>query len=284
MTASEALRRAREMLAARQIEDAGLEAELLLRHALQKSRAELYLDLNEALSPEKAATFWHLIVRRLNHEPTAYITGHREFYGLDLYVDRRVLIPRPESELLVEKALEWANKRGDEPTLIAEVGTGSGAIAIALARHLPRAQIYASDISAGALEVATQNSQRHGVAHRIKLLPGNMLEMLPEPVDLIVANLPYVTERELRALPPEIRDYEPRLALAGGESGLDRIRALGTGVAGRLRPGGRLLLETGEGQAKAVTSLLYRIFPQATVEIIPDLSGIERVVSLTLPR
>lgn len=284
MIATEALRRARQMLAARQIEEAGLEAELLLRHALQKSRAELYLDLNEALSPEKESIFWQLIKRRLNHEPTAYITGHREFYGLDLYVDRRVLIPRPESELLVEKALEWAARRGDEPALIAEVGTGSGAIAIALARHLPRAQVYTTDISAGALEVAARNCRRHGVADRIRLLPGNMLEMLTEPVDLIVANLPYVTERELRTLPPEIRDYEPRLALAGGESGLDRIRALGTGVAGRLRPGGRLLLETGEGQAEAVTSLLSRIFPQAKVEIIPDLSGIERVVCLTLPR
>ena len=283
MTTAEALHHARQMLAAHQIEDAGLEAELLLRHALQKSRAELFLDLNEALNPEKAATFWQLIERRLNHEPTAYITGHREFYGLDFYVDRRVLIPRPESELLVEKSLEWATRRGDEPTIIAEIGTGSGAIAIVLAWYLHRAQVYATDVSALALEVAARNCRQHGVTHRIKLLQGNLLEILPEPVDLIVANLPYVTDRELESLPPEIREHEPILALAGGESGLDRIQTLCAQITEWLNPGGLLLLETGEDQAKTVTALLHRLVPQATVEVTSDLSGIERVVSLTLP-
>lgn len=284
MTAAEALRRARQRLAARKIDDAALEAELLLRHTLKKSRAELYLELNKALSPEETATFWQLIARRLNHEPTAYITGHREFYGLDLYLDRRVLIPRPESELLVEKALAWAASRGDEPVLVAEIGTGSGAIAIALARHLPQAQLYATDISAGALKVAALNCQRHHVTYRIRLLEGDLLAALNEPVDLIVANLPYLTDREMETLPPEIRDYEPGLALAGGEAGLDRIRASGNQAARWLRPGGSLLLEIGKGQAKTVTALLKGYFPPATVEIIPDLSGTERVVSLTLPR
>ncbi|MFH0942360.1 MAG: peptide chain release factor N(5)-glutamine methyltransferase [Chloroflexota bacterium] len=283
MTLAEALRHAREMLVAHQIEEANFEAELLLRHTLGKSRAELYLDLNQDLGPNEATAFWQLIERRLGHEPTAYITGHREFYGLDFYVDRRVLIPRPESELLVEKALAWATGRGGEPALICEIGTGSGAIAITLAWYLPRSQVYATDISPGALEVAARNCRQHGVAHRVKLLGGNLLETLPEPVDLIVANLPYLSRREIEALPPEIADYEPRLALDGGETGLDRIMALSDQLPGRLRPGGLLLLEVGTSQAEALSARLRHLMPQADVSVTPDLSGAERVVSLTLP-
>jgi release factor glutamine methyltransferase len=283
MTLAEALRHAREMLAAHQIEDASLEAELLLRHTLRKSRAELYLDFNKDLSPEEAASFWQFVERRLDHEPTAYITGHREFYSLDFYVDRRVLIPRPESELLVEKALEWATRRGDEPFLICEVGTGSGAIAITLAWYLHRAQVYAIDISPGALEVAAINCRNHDVSHRVKLIEGNLLETLTEPVDLIVANLPYLNRQEIESLPPEIAEYEPGLALNGGETGLDGIMALCDQVPGQLRPGGLLLLEIGTGQGEIVSARLHQLMPQATVTITPDLGGSERVVSLTMP-
>lgn len=283
MILAKALRHAREMLAAHNIEDASLEAELLLRHTLGKSRAELYLDLNQDLGPAQTTAFWQFVERRLEHEPAAYITGHREFYGLDFYVDRRVLIPRPESELLVEKALEWATGRSDEAALICEIGTGSGAIAITLAWYLHRSQVYATDISPGALEVAARNCRQHRVAQRVKLLGGNLLETLPEPVDLIVANLPYLSRREIEALPPEIADYEPGLALDGGETGLDVIMALSGQVPGRLRPGGLLLLEIGVRQAKTLGTRLRQLMPRATVSVIPDLSGTERVVSLTLP-
>ena len=188
MTLKQALSQARAILTASNIEDTSLESELLLRHTLQINRVQLYLDLSRELSPKQEATFWHLVERRQNGEPTAYITGHREFYGHDFYVDSRVLIPRPESELLVEKALQLAQSH---PIFtMADIGTGCGAIAISLALNLPQTKIYATDISASALEVALLNCRKHGVVDRICLLQGDMLEPISEPVDLIIANLP----------------------------------------------------------------------------------------------
>ncbi|MBA7545770.1 Release factor glutamine methyltransferase [subsurface metagenome] len=275
MTLKQALGRAREILVADNIEEAPLESELLLRHALNISRVQLYLDLNHELSPEQEETFWHLIERRLSHEPTAYILGHREFYGLDFYVDPSVLIPRPESELLVEKALKLAQNH--TISTIAEVGTGCGAIAISLAINLPQAKIYATDISASALEVALFNCQKHGVVDRICLLAGDMLDHLPEPVDLIVANLPYVKESEINAA-----GFEPLVALNGGSDGLGKIHQLCHQVGDKLRPEGCLLLEIGQEQERTVTTLLRSLFPSTEIEVAPDLSGIDRVISLRL--
>ncbi len=275
MTLKQALGRAREILVANNIEDAPLESELLLRHALKISRVQLYQDLNHELSPEQEETFWQLIERRLSHEPTAYILGHREFYGLDFYIDPSVLIPRPESELLVEKALKLAQSQ--PVSTIAEVGTGCGAIAISLALNLPQAKIYATDISAPALKIALLNCQKHGVVDRICLLAGEMLDPLPEPVDLIVANLPYVKESEINAA-----GFEPPVALNGGSDGLEKIRRLCCQAGDKLRPEGCLLLEIGQGQERAVTTFLRSLFPSAEIEVAPDLSGIDRVISLRL--
>ena len=279
MTLKQALSQARELLAANNIEDAALESELLLRHALKISRVQLYLDLSRELSPKREETFWRLVKRRLNGEPTAYITGHREFYGFDFYVAPSVLVPRPESELLVEKALNLAHHRNI--STIAEIGTGCGAIAISLALNLPEAKIYASDISAPALKVALFNCQKHGVANRICLLQGDMLDPLPEPVDLIVANLPYVRESELP--PTGSVSFEPILALNGGPEGLEKIHRLCQQADSKLSPQGCLLLEIGQGQGKAVTSSLCSLFPSARIEVASDLSGMERMVSLCLP-
>ncbi len=279
MTVKQTLTRARKALTVGGIEDAPLEAELLLRDALKIGRVQLYLELDRPLSPEQKDAFWQRIERRLNHEPSAYITGHREFYGLDFYVDSTVLIPRPESELLVEKALELARNR--TLSAIAEVGTGCGAIAISLALNLPKAKIYATDISAPALKVALSNCRRHGVADRVCLVCGDMLDPLPEPVDLIVANLPYVRESELLSASPA--SFEPGLALNGGSDGLEKIRRLCRQAGDRLHPGGLLLLEFGEGQGEVLTAFLHDLFPSAQIEISPDLRGIDRVVSLTLP-
>ncbi len=276
MTLKQALSRARGILADGNIEDAPLESELLLRHTLKISQVQLYLDLDHELSPNQEQTFWQLIKRRLNGEPTAYITGHREFYGLDFYVSPDVLIPRPESELLVEMALDLIQNR--PVPAIAEVGTGCGAIAISLALKLRRAKIYATDVSALALKVALFNCQRHGVADRICLLHGDMLAPLPEPVDLVVANLPYVSESELT----NSVNFEPLLALDGGSDGLEKIYQLCQRVTDKLRPDGYLLLEVGQGQGKGVTTCLHSLFPSAKIEIAPDLSGIDRVVSLRL--
>jgi len=275
VTLKQTLSRSREILVNHNIEDAPLESELLLRHVLRISRVQFYLDLDRELSFEQEETFWHLIKRRLSHESTAYIIGYREFYGLDFYVDLRVFIPRPESELLIEKALELAQNH--TMSTIAEIGTGCGAIAISLALNLPQAKIYATDISAPALEVALSNCQKHGVANRVCLLQGDMLDPLPEPVDLIVANLPYVKESEISAV-----NLEPWLSLNGGLDGLEKILQLCRQVSDKLRPKGCLLLEIGQEQERAVTTCLSKLFPSARIEVAPDLSGIERVVSLIL--
>jgi len=278
LTLKQVLSRARGILAENSIEDAPLECELLLRHALNLSRTQLYLGLDHELRPKQEEAFWHLLKRRLDGEPTAYITGHREFYGLDFYVDHRVLIPRPESELLVETALGLAQNY--PLSTIAEVGTGCGAIAISLALSLPEAKIYATDISAAALEVALVNCQKHGVVDKVHLLHGNMLDPLPEAVDLIIANLPYVKQSELARMGSA--RFEPRLALDGGSDGTERIRQLCRQAGGKLRPSGFLLLEIGQGQKRAVTAFLHTLFPNGKIEVVPDLSGIDRVVNLSL--
>jgi release factor glutamine methyltransferase len=278
VTVKQALSQAREILTANNIEEASLESELLLRNTLGINRVQLYLDFSRELNPEQEETFWQLIRRRLNGEPAAYITRHREFYGLDFYVDSRVLIPRPESELLVEKALNLAQSR--RIVTIADIGTGCGAIAISLALNLPRTKIYATDVSVSALEVARINCCQHRVEDKISLLRGDMLDPLPETIDLITANLPYVKESEVSQMGRT--NFEPKLALSGGLDGLEKIRHLCQKVSMKLRPRGCLLMEIGQGQGEAVAAFLYNLFPSSTVEVIPDLSGIERVISLCL--
>lgn len=273
MTLKQALLSARQTLAENDVEDAPLEGELLLRHALNIDRVQLYLALDRELSPQEEETLQRLVQRRSAGEPTAYITSHREFYRLDFYVNPHVLIPRPESELLVEKALTLA--KNHPRFTIADIGTGSGAIAVSLALELSRSKIYATDISTAALEVARINCQKHGVADRVYLLKGSLLEPLPEPVDLIIANLPYVRQSELAPL-----NFEPRLALDGGSDGMEWIRQLCRQVDSKLRIGGSLLLEIGQGQRGAVTALLRRLFVGGKIEVIPDLGGTDRVVTL----
>ena len=277
MTLKQTLDQARRVLTSNEIEDAWLEAELLLRHTLMVSRVQLYLDFNRELSPEQEKTFRQLIERRTKGEPSAYITGHREFYDLDFYVDPGVLIPRPESELLVEKAINLAQECAI--STIADIGTGCGAIAISLAINLPKVKLYATDISAPALEVARLNCQQHKVEDRIRLLQGNMLDPLPEPVDIIIANMPYVKRVEVHTIPLH---FEPPLALDGGRDGLEKIYELCKRVGAKLCSHGYLLLEVGQGQANPVAAFLHSLYPSAQIEVTPDFGGIERVISLRL--
>lgn len=280
MSLKEALRKAETIITSHDIPDARVEAELLLMHCLRIGKVELYTRLDQPLSSVEASNFWSLVQRRLQREPTAYIVKQCQFYGIDFYVDPRVLIPRPESELLVEMALEFA-KRGfalGGTCLLADVGTGSGAIAIALALHLPQAEIYALDVSEAALEVAAINCARHGVDKRVHLLPGDMLQPLPQPVHVIMANLPYISNADLSRLAPEIRDFEPIVALAGGADGLGVVRRLLPQAGEKLLPGGAILVEIGEGQGAAITELARRYFPTSSIDLVPDLSGIDRVV------
>lgn len=278
MNLRQALDHARAVLRGRDIEDAALEGEILLRHALGVSRAHLFSHLEQVMTPEHEAALTRALARRLKGEPTAYITGHREFYGLDFIVDRNVLIPRPETELLVEKAIGLVNHR--RLTSIVDVGTGSGAIAVSLAVNLPQVTVYALDISAAALEVAGQNCRKHGVEDRVILLQGDMLQPLPVKVDLIIANLPYVRGMEIPKEGP--LGHEPVLALNGGEDGLEIIGLFCRQAGEKLRHRGYLLLEIGQGQAARVSALLKKGFPGAEIEIDRDLAGIERVVSLYL--
>jgi len=278
---AQALHEATEALQAAGIEDAWLEAEVLLRYTLNLDRAHLYACLQEDLSAGDQAVFHTLLARRLAHEPTAYIVGQREFYGLDLETAPAALIPRPETELLVQEAL--ARARHSEGLLIVDVGTGNGAIAVALAVHLRQAALVAIDLSREALALAARNARRHGVESRISFLQADLLAPLAQPVDLIVANLPYVRSEDWEALPPEIREHEPRIALDGGPDGLREIGRLLEQAPSHLRPGGSLLVEMGFLQAAPALALACRCFPGAAARILPDAAGLERLLAVDTP-
>jgi len=286
---SEALRSVTQTLRRAKIADASVEAEVLLGHVLGMSKTGLYTESERSLTSAQTERLDRLVRRRLDHEPAAYILGHCEFYGLDFYVESHTLIPRPETELLVDEAMELAKRmsRQGEQITIADIGTGCGAIAISLALSLPGAKIYATDISPSALKVAEVNCRRHRVSGQVRLLQGNLLEPLPQAADVIVANLPYIKDCEVTDLSPEIREYEPTIAWAGGRDGLDKIREMLEQMRGKESAHAGegpayLLLEIGQGQGGMVTSLIESCFPQASIELISDLGGIERVVKVSL--
>lgn len=260
-----------------------LDAELLLAHALGWPRARLLAERDHRPPVDEAAAFGAMVERRSRGEPVAYLVGHREFYGLDFFVSPATLVPRPETELLVELAIAAARRRPRcaEPLLIADVGTGTGAIAVALAAHLPEAVVYAVDLSAAALAVARRNVARHGLTGRVQLLHGDLLAPLPGPVDLIVSNPPYTILAEVE---PDVRAYEPRLALDGGPDGAAVYRRLLAAAPAYLRHGGALLLEIGSWQGELVAGLLREAFPTAAVEVRQDLAGRDRVVFAELPQ
>ena len=255
-----------------------LDAEILLAHVLTVDRAHVLAHPERSLRATESARYRQLVVRRARHEPVPYLVGHQEFYGLDFRVGPAVLIPRPETELLVEAAIALGCASETRPWIVADVGTGSGAIAISLAVNVPHARVYATDVSAEALAVAEENRHRHGVGERVTLLRGHLLTPLPEPVDCIVANLPYVSRAEWESLPIGIAAYEPRLALDGGPDGLERIDELLASAGPHLRPGGAILLEIGAAQGPAVIRLAEEHFPQARVDLLRDYAGLARVV------
>jgi release factor glutamine methyltransferase len=255
-----------------------LDAELLAAHAFGLTRVHLYTQFDRPLLPPELAAFRDLVKRRQAGEPVAYLTGRKEFWSLDLAVDARVLIPRPDTETAVEEALARLKERSTEsPPRIADVGTGSGAIALALAKSRPEATVVASDVSPDALAVARANAERLGLA--VTFVQGNLAEPLRalEKFDLLVANLPYVRGGDIAGLAPEVRN-EPLLALDGGDDGLDLVRTLVADAPAVLGPGGALVLEIGEGQA-AATAELCRAAGLDDVRTRADLGGIARIVS-----
>jgi release factor glutamine methyltransferase len=274
-SARDALGAATDAIAAAGSETPRLDAELLLTEATGWDRARLVAEPEAAVDAGAAREFAAMVRRRVRREPVAYILGRKGFRRIELVVDRRVLIPRPETELLVEVALELGPRR------VLDVGTGSGAIALAIADELPRARVDATDPSASAIKVARANIQRLGLGERVRCgegtLPAGDDADGPLIYDLVVANLPYVSEVEWEGLAPEIRDHEPREALVSGPTGLEAIRELLQGLEQLPKWPGAIALEVGEGQAHAVTELVAEAGFEA-VEARTDLAGIERVV------
>lgn len=256
-----------------------LDAQLLLAHATATTRPAVIAYPERALATGQAAEFAGLVRRRASGEPVAYLTGHRAFMGLDLLVDARALIPRPETELLVEAALTEVRQRlerGESP-LVADIGTGSGAIALAVAAGEPRLpRVLATDISADALALAAENASRLGLSERLGLLQGDLLEPLDEPVDLLLANLPYVAPRAAPSLPTDVRLFEPALALYGADDGLGHLRRLFAQAPDHLRPRATLYLEFGYDQRQAVEALARATFPHAEIEARSDYAGWDR--------
>jgi release factor glutamine methyltransferase len=257
------------------------DAELILLHTLQIPRITLIAHPDDELSANQRTAYEDSIARRLHHEPIQYITGQQEFYGLTLKVTPAVLIPRPETEHLVEAVLKLLP--ANEPLKIADIGTGSGAIAIALAAHLPQAAITALDISAEALAIATANAHEHQVADRIRFLQSDLLSALnpeAETFDAIVSNPPYVAEADRETLHPQVRDHEPATALFAGKTGLDIYRRLVPQAYSALKTNGLLALEIGHDQQDGVASLLQTWW---NVSFINDLQQIPRVALANKP-
>jgi len=272
--------------AAQRLSEAGsasarLDAQVLLAHVLEKDRTWLFAHHDHELSRGDCNRYAGLVTRRRRREPVAYLLGRKEFYGLEFAVDRRVLIPRPETELLVDLVLAQISDRPRQQVLVADVGTGSGAIAITVARYAPEATIYGIDISRDALDVATENGRRLTPDGGPRFLEGDLLHPLPEQVDVIVANLPYVADEEYSGLQSDVRDYEPRLALHAGAEGLDLIRRLLAQLSDKLRPNGAVLLEISPRQGEVVQELAEDLRPKPSyVGLRRDYSGLVRMVTL----
>lgn len=253
-----------------------LDAEVLLAYLLGTDRVGLYLDHDKPLKEEELAAFREMIQRRIAGEPVAYITGEKEFWSLSFKVTPACLIPRPETEVLVEEAIRAAAD-APHPLRILDIGTGCGAVAIALAKELEKSEVWATDRSPYALEVAKENVERHGVGDRVRLVEADLFPKDEGQFSLIVSNPPYIPTEEVLRLDPEVRDYEPLEALDGGPDGLRYLRRIAEGAPLRLRPGGWLLLEVGKGQAEEVQRILVRE-GFSPVETVRDYTGVKRVV------
>lgn len=273
-----------QYLSEKGFEHSRLNAERLLGHALNLNRVDLYLNYERPLTAEELTRFKELIQRRLQHEPLQYILGETEFYSLNFRVNRNVLIPRPETEILVETVLKICREKFNsaKAVTVLEIGAGSGCIAVALAKHLPMARITAIDVSEAALATATENARFHEVAERIQFqvtdfLAAKHLDEFRNRFDIIVSNPPYISESDFANLPPEIREYEPSAALKDGPDGLSCYRQIAAAAPMILNSGGWAAVEVGLGQADAVAKL-FAANGLLQIQVVADLNGIERVV------
>lgn len=279
MTIREALRWARSRL--RESPTPYEDARILLQHVLNVGHTHIAANPKQELSAAQVNEFRVLVERAEKLEPIPYITGEANFYGLEFAVTPAVLIPRPETEQLVDEAVAWVKERA-EPFIV-DVGTGSGCIAVLLARQLPRARVVAVDVSRPALDVARRNIERHNLAQRIELRQTTLLEGIDEPIDLIVANLPYITDAEWTVLDDAVKWYEPVTALRGGPDGLDFIRRLLGQAKKQLRRGGAIFLEIGWRQGDAAREMAQTFFPEAQINVKLDYAGRDRLVAIDTP-
>jgi release factor glutamine methyltransferase len=265
-------------LAAREVPSPRLEAELLVAHALKLRRLDIFLRHDQPLSPEELTMIRALVERRRRHEPLAYLTGEREFYGRTFTVDRRVLIPRPETEHLVDAVVAFLRARAETPSAVLDLCTGSGCIAVTVALAVPHATLDAVDLSPAALEVARANVARHKLAERVTLHEGSLFKPLGDKrFDVIASNPPYIPSDEIPGLMPDVSQHEPHLALDGGPDGTAVLRALLAGVPARLNPGGLLAVEVGHDQGPwAVHEATAVGLLDARME--KDLAGFPRVL------
>jgi release factor glutamine methyltransferase len=280
MTIKEAYFFGREHLAASGSMEAAIEAEVLLRHALGMDRTQLYTRWDGSMPAASWDRYRGWLEDRARGRPVHYIVGEREFMGLMFAVDERVLIPRPETEILVELAM--SRLRGRAQPVVADIGTGSGCIAVSLAHLIPAAMVYATDRSSDALTVAAANAGRHHVTERVAFLHGDLLDALPVAlhgrVDAVLSNPPYIPEAQLAGLPREIREFEPREAILAAGDGVEAHRRLAAGAGNWLSPGGFLAVEVASGQAQAVRRLLEESGVYDRMGVERDRAGLGRVV------
>ncbi|MCB0095360.1 MAG: peptide chain release factor N(5)-glutamine methyltransferase [Caldilineaceae bacterium] len=290
-TVGRALVSATERLRDVGIDTPQLDAQVILAYVLKRARSWLFAHHDHKLSAEEAEAYTDLIIRRSHHEPVAYLTRCKEFYGVEFYVDSRVLIPRPETELLVDAVLNQIEMFSEEMAIgehihMLDVGTGCGAIAVAVATNCPELKVYATDVSPDAIAVARENIKRLDKRLQITLLEGDLLSPLANKVDLnrvdiIAANLPYINTTDYGTLEPDVRDFEPKLALEAGPDGLDAIHRLLIQAPGVLKRGGVIFLEIGSDQGAAVLDLIQELMPNAAfVNLRQDYNGRDRLVTI----
>lgn len=273
VTVREALNRASSFMES--LDDGQFLAEIMIRHQLGWDRTQFFLGMNEPISEENWSAIEQMVKDRLSGIPVQYLIGEQEFYGLVFQVNPSVLIPRPETEILVEQVLK---RRDPQAALVgADIGTGSGAIVVSLAVH-SQWRMYAVDIAQESLDTAQKNSQIHGVENRITFLQGDLLAPVPGPVDILVSNPPYIPSEDILELDVQVKDHEPMRALDGGADGLNFYRRLCQGLPDVLRPGGLVAFEVGMGQAREVEQLMLASGVIVRTEVIADLAGIERIV------
>lgn len=264
-----------------QIEDPHLEAEILLANALGTERIKLYMDFEKEVAERELKIFKDHIQRRIKREPTAYITGYQPFMSLNFKVNRDVLIPRPETELLVEDVIRTAKTINKKARLL-DIGTGSGAIAVTIAKFIENIDIVATDSSAKALGIAKENAIAHNVQSKIEFVNADIFPLEASAFDIIVSNPPYIRTDDIKSLQSEVRDYEPVQALDGGRDGLDSFRKIMERIHDFIRQGSYLFFEIGIGQSEQVMDLVNIKFNPASCEVKKDLSGVERIVKVLI--